>query len=484
MRDFEGVEVSSWGGLVEVRGRARGSAVRRRAEWRVAAPMTGFLVLVGCGAGSNPGDQNATETDGVVTTSVDGGSDGGSADETGSIPPYYCIYNDANAGLSGVKHQCNLEYDLDVTFTVSLADGSSFQIPLGVTAVQTATDESTYEHPFVMACCTDIRDAEGWPFDDTCIVEHHKACMSDFVQHVCNAPGNWLEAEADDFLFDGKEAIQAAAKWLNDHKQECYDHFWLGQDLLFDADYCVPEYDDFFDHTPWEPTESFIYVLPLTNAVLAEVSNIVVAPRSSFGENVPLEPPALPETCSNPGSNDGEVPPLSSLGTGADSFAPVAPAPIELEGPKLGGSRVRGNGDVGTGSLLEWTTAEAGARKLERWVMTEMAATTASTESARVGVDHFKLTLARPVTAKAREDRWHVEPDAARFVLGATVDGQGSSVQATNATDIELRTVAGGTGPCPTEGGACMESGPFTITYEDETQQSWTLHVPRLVWRP
>jgi hypothetical protein len=442
-------------------------------------------VLVGCGGGSDPGVQAATETDGVVTTSIDSGGDGDGVDEdTGLMAPYYCIYNDANAGLSGVKHQCNLEYDLDVMFTVSQPGGSSFQVPLSVTAVQTASDESTYEHPFVMACCTDIRDAPGWPFDDTCETRQHEACMSDFIQHVCNAPGNWLEAAADDFLFDGKEAVQAAAKWLDDHKQECYDHFWLGPDALFMAAECDPEFDGFFDHTPWEPAESFLYVLPGTTAVLAEVSNIVVAPRSSFGENVPLEPPAPSETCSNPGSNDNEVPPLSSLGTGVDSLAPVAPAPIEVEGPKLGGSRVRGTGDVGTGSVLEWTTGEAGARRLERWVMTESAAATVGTELAKVSVDHFKLALVRPVTAKAREGWWHVEPDAARFVLGATVDGQGSSVQATNATGIELRTLAGGTGPCPTGAGTCMESGPFTITYEDEAQQLWTLHVPRLVWRP
>lgn len=441
-----------------------------------------LLVLEGCSGGAPEQVQDATETDGVVTTSVDGGGEG--VDETGVTAPYYCIYNDENAGLSGVKHQCNLEYDLDVTFTVTLADGSSFPVPLGVTGVQTASDESTYQHPFVMACCTDIRDAQGWPFADACGTYQHQACMSDFIQHVCNAPGSWLEAEADDFLGDGKEAIEAAAQWLNDHKQECYDHFWVGPDSLHDAVLCDPQYDGFFDHTPWEPSESFKYVLPLTNLVLAEVSNIVVAPRSSFGEYVPLEPPTPSETCSNPGSNDGEVPPLSLLGAGVESFTLAAPAPIELEGPELGGSLVHGSGDVGIGSVLEWTVGEASARRLERWVMTEAAATMVGTEWVKADVDHFKLTLVRPVTAKASEARWHVEPDAARFVLVATVDGQGASVQATNATRIELRTVAGGTGPCPTHAGTCMESGPFTITYEDETEQSWMLRVPRLVWQP
>lgn len=115
--------------------------------------------MAGCGGGNDDVKQTSSETDGVVTTSVDGG--GESVDETGASVPNYCIYNSDNGGLAGVKHQCNLEYDLDVTFTVTLGDGSSFDVPLSVTGVQTASDESTYEHPFVMACCTDIRDAPG-----------------------------------------------------------------------------------------------------------------------------------------------------------------------------------------------------------------------------------------------------------------------------------------------------------------------------------
>lgn len=308
--------------------------------------------------------------------------------------------------------------------------------------------------------------------------------MSDFIQHVCNAPGNWLAAAADDFAWNGKEAIEAAAKWLHEHKQECYDHFWKGPDLLIDADRCSPEFDGFFDHTPWEPSESFLYTWPLSNAVIAEVSNIVVAPRSSFGENVPLEPPTPAEVCSHPGSNDGEVPPLAPLGSGVDSFAPVAPAPMELEGPELDGSLVGGTGEVGTGSILEWSAAEAGARTLDRWVLTEAAATTVGTESAEVSVEHFKLTLARPVAAKAHQNGWRVDPDAARFVLGATVGGQGSSVQATNATGIDLRMVDGGTGDCARHSGACLQSGPFTIAYQDEAGLPWTLTVPALTWQP
>lgn len=439
------------------------------------------LVMAGCGGGANPGGQVATDTDGVVTTSVDGGDQG--ADETGGNTPYYCIYNTNNGGLTGVKHQCSLEYDLDITFTLSLAGGSSFEVPLSVTSVQTAND-STYEHPFVMACCTDIREAPGWPFDDSCETRQHQACMSDFIQHVCNAPGNWLEAAADDYLGQGKEAIQAAAKWLNNHRQECYDHFWLGPDALHGAMLCDPMFDGFFNHTPWEPSATFQYVLPFTNLVFAEVSSIVVAPRSSFGQNVPLEPPTPAQECSHPGGNDGEVPPLSSSQGVGEWLAPVAPAPIELEGPQLAGSPILGAGDVGTSSVLQWSVGDAGARRLERWVMTETMATTVGTESVRASVDHFKLALALPVTAKPVGDEWRIEADAARFVLGATLDGQGANVQATNATTIELRTVSGGTGMCPTHVGTCVQSDGFTIRHEDEAGLSWTLRVPKLTWQP
>jgi hypothetical protein len=425
--------------------------------------------------------QGATDSDGVVTTGVDGGvgSEGGGegVDETGAPAPYYCIYNGANAGLVGVKHQCHLEYDLDVTFTVTPPVGEPFEVPLSAFAVQTGED-STYEHPFVMACCTDIRDAEGWPFEDTCDTQHHKACMSDFIQHVCNAPGNWLAAAADDFLGNGQEAIEAAATWLNEHKQECYDHFWLGQDLLFDANYCLPEFDGLFDHTPWEPSETFQYVV--FDAVVAEVSNIVVAPRSSLGQHVPLEPPDTAEACSHPGSNDGETPPLSSLEPVGGELAPVAPAPIEVEGPELDGEAVRGSGDVGTDSVLQWSRGDDAA-VIERWVMTEAAATTVGTSAARADVQHFKLALVRPTKATGSQSGWRIDPGSARFTLGATVDGHGSSVQATNSTSIELHAVDGQA--CPRYGGSCLASSEFTIVYEDLGQQ-WKLRVPAITWQP
>lgn len=467
--------------------RAIATVMRKHARRRASAPAWAWsllLVTAGCGGGEHGSVQGATDSDGVVTTGVDGGGgdQSGGVDETGAPQaPYYCIYNSDNPGFVGVKQQCNLEYDLDITFTVTPLVGDPFEVPLSAFGVQTVSDESTYEHPFVMACCTDIRDADGWPFADTCGTRHHGACMSDFIQHVCNAPGNWLAATADDFLGDGQEAIQAAAKWLNEHKQECYDHFWLGQDLLFEADYCLPEYDGFFDHTPWEPSETFQYVV--FDAVVAEVSNIVVAPRSSLGQHVPLEPPDAAEACSNPGGNDGEAPPLSSLEPVGGELAPVAPAPIEVEGPKLDGEVVRGSGDFGTDSVLQWSRGD-GTAVIERWVMTEAAATTVGTSRARVDVEHFKLALVRPTKATASQHGWQLGPGTALFTLGATVDDQGASVQATNSTSIELHAVSGGGQACPTYKGSCLVSGAFTIDYEDDLGMRWKLSVPTITWQP
>lgn len=268
-----------------------------------------FLCLLlsadaGCGTEHAPPVQGQTDTDGVVTTGVEGGS----VDDTAANAPYYCIYNDENpTGLTGVKHQCGLEYDLDITFTVSPPIGSDFQVPLSVSGVQTVSEDSTYEHPYVIACCTDVTDHPDWPFTDSCDYEHHRACLSDFIEHICDAPGVWLERAALDFTGQGREAIESAAEWFSNNRSACHEHFWSGPDSLHTADLCSTDFDGFFDHTPWEPGVSFAYVVGET--VIAEASNFVIAPRSSLDEDVPMAPPTPAESCALPDSNNGETPP-------------------------------------------------------------------------------------------------------------------------------------------------------------------------------
>jgi hypothetical protein len=449
----------------------------------VGAAFSLLLVLEGgCGGGGH--EMPVQETDGVVTTGVDGGA---SADETGATVPYYCIYNDDNPmDLVGVKHQCSLEYDLDISFTVTPLIGPSFQVPLSVTGVQTLND-STYEHPFVMACCTDVTTHWDWPFDDSCGYLHHKACLSDFIEHICDAPGVWLESAAHDFVGQGAEAIEGASKWFKDHRQDCYDHFWTGPDDLLNAALCDPEFDGLFDHTPWEPTESWTYVEPITGLLIAEVSNVSVAPRSSLDESVPQPPPSPAESCTLPNSNNGETPPLSLPGGGGTLVAPVAPvAPVSIDvmGPRFADEVITGAGAFGTDSALLWRMADAQTLAIERWTMVEHAATTVGTSSDRANVDGFKLDLLGALTATTIRGGWQLGAKTALFNLIATVDGVGSNVQATNATPIEISMVDGGVGACPSRVASCLVNRSFRIDYEDAFGQSWELHIPATTWTP
>jgi len=434
----------------------------------------------GCGGDGAPTHQG-TETDGVITTGVDSG---GSADETGPQVPYYCLYNEDNPmGLVGVKHQCNLEYDLDISFTVTPPFGPSFQVPLSVSSVQTLND-STYEHPFVMACCTDVTTHENWPFDDSCAYEHHKACLSDFIEHICDAPGVWLEQTAPDFVGQGAEAIEGASKWFKEHRQDCYNHFWTGPDDLSHTDPCDSEFDDRFNHTPWEPTESWAYRDPFTGLQIAAVSNVSIAPHSSLDEHVPQPPPSPATSCTLPDSNNGETPPLSGAGGGGTLVSAVAPVSIDVVGPKLAGEVITGAGAFGTDSALVWRMGEADTLELERWTMVEHAATTVGTSSIRASVDGFKLDLLRAPAASTARGGWQIGAKDALFNLIATVDGTGANVQATNATPIELSMVAGGVGVCPGRVASCLVSQPFSIDYEDALGQSWTLSIPATTWTP
>jgi hypothetical protein len=472
---------SSRGATAAATTMARGGSATAHALLGVGgAGLSLLLAAGGCGGERPQPVQGDGETDGVVTTGVDGAS----ADETAEEPPYYCIYNDDNSGFVGVKHQCSLEYDLDISFTVSPPIGPSFQVPLSATGVQTISEDSTYEHPFVMACCTDVTDHRDWPFDDSCSYLHHEACLSDFLEHICNAPGVWLEKAAHEFFGQGAEAIEAAADWFKNHRQDCYDHFWTGPDALSTADLCNSDFDGFFDHTPWEPTETWSYVEPISGVLISQVSNVVIAPRSSLGESVPQAPPSPAESCTLPNGNNGETPPLSSPGPSGFIVSPVAPVPIHVVGPKLGQEAISGSGEVGTDSVLQWYIDSANALEIVRWTLVEASATTAGTSSLRANIDGFKLDLLGSETASVITGGWQISAGAALFNLIATVDGAGSNVQATNATPIQLYTVHGGVDACPTDRVSCLVSRPFAIGYEDAFRQSWALDVPTMTWKP
>ena len=459
---------------------APSTAARITATALSRGPLWLTLLNLACNTEHELPDQNATESSGIVTTGLDDPTEG-VVDDTGAPPPYFCLYGDAN-GFPGVKQQCNIEYDLDVTFDFSPIVGSPFQIPLALTGVQTVSDESTYEHPFVAICCSDVRDHPDWEFDDSCEYEHHKACMSDFIEHICNAPGTWLQSIAHEHIGNGAEAISGAAEWLKDHRQECYDHFWTGPDSLFNANYCDSEYDSFFDHTPWEPSETFQYVL--AGIPVASVSNITVSPRSSFGENVPVPPPTSAEACSAPPPNDGEAPPLSLPGSTGSFFTLVEPIAADVIGPEYNLELISGSGEFGTDSVLQWYTDGSGDIEVEHWTMREQAATTVGTTSFISNVDRFKLVLMRPRTATAISGGWQLDTGTVVFDLAATVDEISANVQATNSSDITLHTINGGTDDCPATIVTCLVSDPFTIDYQDSFDQLWTLDIAKATWQP
>jgi hypothetical protein len=384
----------------------------------------------------------------------------------------------------GVKHLCKLEYTLDVTFTVTplgIGGGPPFEVPIMSAPVQTL-NESTYEHPLVAVCCTDVTEHPDWEFEDSCRYEHHRWCMSDFLDHVCLAPGNWLEALASEYTGQGQEAIEAAAKWLRENRQACYNHFWTGPDDLLNADYCDAQFDGNFVHDPWEPGESFVFAV--FGVPLFKVSDIIVEPRSNFGLYVPAPPPNPAEACEEPISNDGEAPPLSSPGSTGSFHSPVTPVAVDVDGPELNQEPVTGVGEFGTGSVLQWYTNSSGELEIEYWRMTEHATTTVGTSSMAVAVSGFRLATVRHLRAGIIDGGWELDAGSVVFDLSANVDGVSESVRALNSSPIELYTVAGGTDDCPTLVSSCLVSKPFTLSYVDVFDQTWTANVLTATWRP
>lgn len=427
--------------------------------------------------------QDDTDSDGVVTTGIGGASDG-AVDESGNegdAAPHYCIYSNNPNGLEGIRHQCNMEYDLDISFKVTPLIGAPFEKSISISGVQTLND-STYERPFVMACCTDITEAPGWPYADSCTSAHHRPCFSDFIEHICAAPGDWLERAALEHSFDGKMAIEAASKWFNDHRNDCYQHFWSGPDALDSLSMCSPDLDGKITHTPWKPGKTWSYVID--EQVLATVSDVEIKPTSWLGTAVPHPPPASPATCMLPDQNDSVAPPFPQQSKMGMLVHPVSPAPIGLTGPELAGEVITGAGDLGPESLARWTLDDSGPIVLTSWMMTGSAPTEAGNGSWSVDVEHFTVALIGGLHGDATGGEWEADAETAAFNLGAKVDGVAYSIQAANATPIQLQIVSGGTGGCPTQAASCLFTGPFSIAYQDAIGQDWILDLPSVIWSP
>ncbi|MCA9709337.1 MAG: hypothetical protein KDK70_26070 [Myxococcales bacterium] len=418
-----------------------------------------------------------------MTDGGDAGMATDGADDTGDggMVPYFCIYGENEQGWVGTKHQCNMEYDLDIVLTIDPPVGDPFEHTLAVIGVQTF-DDSTYERPFVMACCTDITQSSGWPYADTCESIHQRACMSDFIEHICAAPGAWLSRAALDHTLQGREAIEAAAAWFDQHRNDCYQHFWLGPDALHAIESCSSELDGLFEHTPWEPGRTWTY--EILGVGVASVSNVRVEPRSWSGAKVPQPPPSPAATCSLPDGNNGVAPPFPDTEEMGVLGKPLAPALLHVDGPLLGEEVVSGIGEVGVESQVRWAIDDGGSLSISHWVMTEHAPAEVGTASWSVGVERYELALIGTQRASGMPEGWQIGAESAAFGLMATIEGVATSIHAVNASPLGFQIIAGGSEGCPSKVASCLVSGPFSIAHEDSLGQAWSLDVPSMIWSP
>lgn len=424
-----------------------------------------------------------TETDGVFTTGVDGG-DG--ADDTAGPEPVYCITNDDNPDdLEGVKHMCDITYDLDLEISVNPVFGSNYVEGNSVTSVQTLDPPSTYDHPFASACCTDITDHPSWPVSDTCGLIHQRACMSDFIEHICHAPGSWLFKLAHNGIGvgSGEEAIQRAANTFTygDLKQRCIDHFMAGADDLINADLCGTEFSGSFEHEPFTPGDTWTY---LGN----EAFDLTITLTSSFATGGVEVPPSPPETCGSAPDNNGEIPPFSGIGSAGSFVAPVGDVPIEVYGPEYEEEDIEGTGELGGSSRMHRHINSTAPYSLfiDQWVMYESSASVVGTSSVSMAVDHFKLELVGASdVATNGTGGWTLAAGDAVFNLAASIGGVGYVVPSINDTAIVFDEVASGVDDCPTAiTGLCLVSSAFSIEYTDQDAGVWTLDVPEITWKP
>jgi hypothetical protein len=412
--------------------------------------------------------QSPTGTDGLVT--------GGLADESGGGQPNIagCLY-EAVPDFVGYRYECALEYDLTVRATVVPAVGTPFPVERSIFGLATA-NEGSYEHPLVMACCGELAPVPN----DTCTTDHHRACFSDHLSQACLAAAALLNALGEDLgTGGGGLAVKDAAGNLRDAVNDCYNHFWSGPDDiagLTEADSCTVAHNQFFDHTP--------FAGPGGTAGLVGVADVVVELSSRFGNNVVGPLPADPVVCESPGENDGDLPPLSEPGSLGSFVAPTVPVQVDIVGPQWQGQTISGSGEFATTSSLHRRWASTSSLLIDELIMVEDSPTTVGTSSIHSDIGGYILRLEDPVTATLSGKHYTVPSGAARFVLGATVDGQGNYLQSTNSQKIQFYTLSGGTAGCPSSVSQCLASRPFSIGYSDSFGGTWDLDVAGVVWTP
>ena len=424
-----------------------------------------MVSIVSCQSetGTPPPEQVLPSTggsDGFLT----GVLEGGSADDTGGEPMVHgCDFKDNSApeGAVLIRHQCSFEYDMELSYEFN---GSPAGHAVGAVV---AVNESSYEHPFVAACCTDVTEYPGYD-GNSCATPHQKACVSDLIEHLCAGPSSWMAEEAVPLA---EPIFDAASIWFNQNRAACYSALWL-QSGLDSMDFCS-ELGSV--ELTWSPSVSF-------ESLVNELDNFELTVNLiGLDSNPVLEPPAEPLPC-NPMDNNGEIPPYSDPGQGGILGTASSNAVVSLTGPQWMGEVMTGQGtfDASSSQLrYEWAGSDV---VLLEWAMFEAGPTTAGTSSISSTVDSFSLRLLQPVVAAANGGLYSVAAGDAHFHMQATVEGVGEFVGASNANTLSVYDVTPGNGGCPSTASACLRSRPFTIGYTDVWSDYWELDVPQLLW--
>jgi hypothetical protein len=433
---------------------------------RAFLPAAAIITPVGCQPEFPEQEQQvtATDADGIDTEAV--------ADESGGPTIDGCIYAPSPNAV-GYKYECNVQYDVAVRATVDPLIGANFEISEAANNVS-SVNEGSYEHPIVMACCSEVDPLPA----DTCTLPAHKACFSDLVSQACQQAAAMLEDLHHELApGSGFTAVDQAADELRLRVNDCYEHFWeLDVAVQAQPDACGVAHTSFYHHPVWNAGFS-------VTAAGVTVSDIEVDLTSLLGATTVQPLPQEPDLCSDPGENDGDFPPWNAPGSSGGFLSSIGTTSVNATGPQWLGEVMSGSGAFAAGSAMHrWF--DGTKLKVDELVMIEDAPITAGTSSLQASVDGFVLKLTAPVTATKSGSRYTAAAGSARFVLQATIDGQGFYVQALNSSPMQFYTSAGGVGQCPSSVSQCLVSRAFSIGYVDAFGGVWDLDVAAATWKP
>ncbi|MBP7286281.1 MAG: hypothetical protein KBB21_06680 [Nannocystaceae bacterium] len=371
-----------------------------------------------------------------------------------------------------------------MTFVPTFGSPFDHAININVNAV----NDSSYEHPLVMACCSDQPEDVA----NTCAMEIHRACYVDLLMQACKAVGPLIQTHSSDQgIGTGAGVMNVAGKDIKqDLVQHCFDSLWYADDsehptcqsggLCENEDFCGAQFGPAFHHPKWKvPRMYSLLGMGLRDIEFSLVSNV---------QPVAFDP--LPEegvvACFSGQGNDGDLPTGATPGDGGGLVSPLVDAPATLVGPLWQGEVIYAAGEFSEASSLTYTFVSATELSIAEWAMVEAAPITAGTSSVTSEVAAFQLQLGAASTFPKSGSTYYTRAaGAVSFILGAEIDGAGSSVVATNKNPVSFYKVKRGASGCPSSAAAgCLGSRAFTLQYDDVTGGHWEVDVPAIVWAP